>query len=74
MKFMWTKDFIDEVYTAEDYEWDKWNVFSTIKQENPSDKILSIWDQEKSDILPALRSWIDGFVISWPSELSFVKD
>ena len=68
MELSW---YIEQVYGIEDYSESKKEPFLKIQQliwMSP-ENIISIWDQEHSDIIPAKELGMQALHVKWPQDL-----
>lgn len=68
IKFLKIENIFEEIYTAEDYS-KKEEVFKMISDSYLGRAIISIGDQEKTDIVPATKYGITGMLINGPKDL-----
>ena len=64
------KDYFEAVYTAEDFGL-KAEVLERIQRENVESGVLSVGDQLKTDIIPALRLGMKAVLVINPSDSEF---
>lgn len=71
LEYMQLYGFFDQILSLEDF-WDfKWDAFQKIISFSyiKPEKLMSVWDQEHSDIIPARALWINALLVSWPQDL-----